>query len=47
MLATGFVNAELGVATAEEVPKGARRIVAELISERVDLRKALRQLVYE
>ena len=47
MLATGFVNAELGVATVEEALEGARHIVAEWISESADLRKALRQLVFE
>ena len=47
MLAAGFVNAELGVATIEEALEGARHIVAEWISESADLRKALRQLVFE
>jgi protein Tex len=42
-----FINAELGVATAEEALEGARHIVAEWISEDADLRKALRQLVYD
>jgi protein Tex len=45
--AAGFVNAELGVATAEEALEGARHIVAEWISEDADLRKALRQLVFD
>jgi uncharacterized protein len=45
--AATFVNAELGVATAEEALEGARHIVAEWISEDADLRKALRQLVFE
>ena len=45
--AAGFVNAELGVATAEEALEGARHIVAEWISEDVDLRKTLRQLVLD
>ena len=46
-LAATFVNAELGVATVEEALEGARHIVAEWISEDADLRKALRQLVFE
>jgi uncharacterized protein len=44
--AATFVNAELGVATADEALEGARHIVAEWISEDADLRKALRQLLY-
>jgi uncharacterized protein len=42
-----FVNAELAVATAAEALEGARHIVAEWISEDADLRKALRQLVFD
>ncbi len=42
-----FVNQELGVSTAEEALEGARHIVAEWISEDADLRKALRQLVFD
>ncbi len=42
-----FVNPELGVATEEEALEGARHIVAEWISEDADLRKALRQLVFD
>jgi len=42
-----FVNADLGVATAEDALEGARHIVAEWISEDADLRKALRQLVFD
>ena len=45
--AAGFVNAELGVAAVEEALEGARHIVAEWISEDADLRKALRQLVFD
>src|SRR6202012_3390347 len=45
--AAGFVNAELGVVTAEEALEGARHIVAEWISEDADLRKALRQFVFD
>jgi uncharacterized protein len=42
-----FVNPELGVATADEALEGARHIIAEWISEDADLRKALRQLVFD
>jgi len=42
-----FVNAELGVATVDEALEGARHIVAEWISEDADLRKALRQMVFD
>src|SRR6202167_3989387 len=45
--AATFVNAELGVATVEEALEGARHIIAEWISEDADLRKALRQLVFD
>jgi uncharacterized protein len=47
IFAAGFVNAELGVATVDEALEGARHIVAEWISEDADLRKALRQLVFD
>ncbi|MFP5277910.1 MAG: Tex family protein [Acidobacteriota bacterium] len=46
-MTAGFVNAELGVASVEEALEGARHIVAEWISEDADLRKALRQLVFD
>jgi len=46
-LAAGFVNAELGVASVDEALEGARHIVAEWISEDADLRKALRQMVFD
>ena len=45
--AATFVNAELGVATAEEALEGARHIIAEWISEDAELRKALRKLVFD
>jgi len=45
--AATFVNAELGVATVDEALEGARHIVAEWISEDADLRKALRQFVFD
>ena len=44
-LATTFVNAENGVDTVDEALEGARHIVAEMISEDADLRKALRQMM--
>jgi uncharacterized protein len=47
IFAATFVNAELGVATVDEALEGARHIVAEWISEDADLRKALRQLVFD
>jgi len=45
--AASFVNAELGVASVDEALEGARHIIAEWISEDADLRKALRQLMFE
>ena len=42
-----FVNSELGVTTLDEALEGARHIVAEWISEDANLRKALRQLVFD
>jgi uncharacterized protein len=47
IFAATFVNAELGVVTVDEALEGARHIVAEWISEDADLRKALRQLVFD
>src|ERR1700694_21252 len=46
-LAAGFVDAEKGVNSAEEALEGARHIVAEMVSEDADVRKALRQLMFE
>jgi uncharacterized protein len=45
--AVTFMNVELGVNTVDEALEGARHIVAEWISEDADLRKALRQLVFD
>src|SRR5579863_3319019 len=45
--AGSFVNADLGVTTVEEALEGARHIVAEWISEDANLRKALRQLMFD
>jgi uncharacterized protein len=47
VFAVSFVNAELGVANADEALEGARHIVAEWISEDASLRKALRQLMFD
>jgi len=47
LFATHFVNPEKGVASADEALEGARHIVAEIISEDADLRKGLRQLIFE
>jgi uncharacterized protein len=45
--AASFVNPELGVATIEEALEGARHIVAEWISEDANLRRLLRQLMFD
>jgi protein Tex len=45
--AATFINAELGVATIDEALEGARHIVSEWISEEANLRKALRQLMFD
>jgi protein Tex len=45
--AATFVNAELGVITIDEALEGARHIVSEWISEEANLRKALRQLMFD
>jgi uncharacterized protein len=45
--AASFVNAELGVATAEEALEGARHIIAETISDDADIRKRLRKAMFE
>jgi uncharacterized protein len=47
VFAATFVNAELGVGSADEALEGARHIVAEWISEDANLRKALRQLMFD
>jgi uncharacterized protein len=46
-IAAGLVDTEKGVASVEEALEGARHIVAEMISESADLRKAARQLLYD
>jgi uncharacterized protein len=45
--AATFVDAEKGVASADEALEGARHIVAEMISENADFRKALRQMMLD
>jgi uncharacterized protein len=45
-LAAGFVDAAKEVNSVEEALEGARHIVAEMLSEDADLRKALRQLMF-
>ncbi len=47
LFAVHFVNPEKGVTCTEEALEGARHIVAEMISEDPDLRKGLRQLMFE
>jgi uncharacterized protein len=47
LFAAHFVNSEKGVTSAEEALEGARHIVAEMISEDADLRKGLRQLMFD
>jgi protein Tex len=46
VMAPKFVDAEKGVATVEEALEGGRHIVAEMISESADLRKAVRSLMF-
>ena len=47
LFAAEFVNAEKEVSSVDEALEGARHIVAEMISEDADLRKALRTLMFE
>lgn len=47
VLADRFVNTELGVSTVEEALEGARHILAEWMSEDAELRKVLRQLMFD
>jgi uncharacterized protein len=46
-LAESFVNLDRGVATKEEALEGALHIVAEWISENLEIRKTLRQMMLE
>jgi uncharacterized protein len=45
--AATFIDESKGVANIDEALEGARHIVAEMISEDADLRKALRQLMFD
>jgi uncharacterized protein len=45
--AATFVDEGKGVATAEEALEGARHILAEMISETAEYRKALRQMMHD
>ena len=47
VLAASFVSEEKGVPSIAGALEGARHIVAEMISEDADLRKALRQLMFD
>ena len=42
-VASGYINEEKGVATAEDALKGAKDIIAERISETAEIRKKLRE----
>jgi uncharacterized protein len=42
-----FINEELGVASAEEALQGAKDIIAEMISEEAEVRKAVRESLLE
>ncbi len=44
-LAGTFISEEKGVATKEEALEGARHIIAEMISENAEFRKAIRQMM--
>lgn len=45
VLATGYINPEVGVTSVEEALQGASDIIAENLSDDAELRKSLRQLV--
>ena len=46
-LAKEFVNAEKGVETVEDAIKGAMDIIAEMISDVAEYRKAIRKIIYD
>ena len=46
-LAEGYINAEKGITTKEEALEGALHIVAEWISEDMEIRKTLRRMMLE
>lgn len=45
-IAAGLVDAERGIASVDEALEGARHIMAEMISETAELRKATRELLH-
>jgi uncharacterized protein len=45
--ATSFIDAGKGVASVDEALEGARHIIAEMISESADYRKALRRMMFD
>ncbi len=45
-LATGYIDAEKGVNTAEEALAGAMDIIAEEVSDNAEFRKALREIIF-
>lgn len=45
--AATFIDPARGVADADEALEGARHIVAEMVSEQADLRKGLRQMMWD
>jgi protein Tex len=47
VFAATFINEEKGVATAADALEGARHIIAEMISETADFRKALRAMMLD
>ncbi len=47
IFAAQFIDAEKGVATAEEALEGARHIVSEMISEDAGIRQSLRKVMFE
>lgn len=47
VFAPTFVNAEKGVETVEEALEGARHIIAETISDTAEIRKLLRQTMFD
>jgi len=46
-LAVALVNPEKGVDTPEQALEGARHIVAEMVAEDADLRKGIRQMMFD
>jgi uncharacterized protein len=44
---SAFIDAEKGVASVEEAFEGARHIIAEMIADDADIRKALRKMMFD